>query len=1012
MPQPNKIIFYFLTFFLVFTLSLSFLSAWNFDSNDVTVTSLTGNFSNISQAIDTDITYPVTDDFVLTWDATTSNWVAENAAAVGDTNETVRFEVLIGTDCAGTDKMVGVAANGAVVCEADEAINTSYYLVTNPDNYWNDTYATWNESFYYANATGTFALIGSGGGIVWADVVNGTVVLQEDYDANYSANNEAWLNTTNSSYVTYLNLSNSYVNASDNWDSLDSTNSSQFQNNEGVLDILTSYLSEAFNSFFGLKTTDDLVEGSTNLYDNQSWNQSHYYENATGTFALIGEGGGITWANVVNGTVVLQADYDANYSANNEAWLNTTNSTYNAYNATGLIRDWNASNFIIDWNATGYIRDWTGDITDSNTTLYNWILGQGYVTWAEATNGTLFTTALYNINYSANYLVYVNTTNSSYVTYLNLSNSYVNASDNWDSYDTTNSSQISNTGGVLTILTTYLSEVFDTLFGGKDTDDLAEGSSNLYDNTSWNQEVYYTNATASFAILGSEGIAWADVVNGTVVLQADYDANYSANDAIYRNRTNSTYHAYNATGLIRDWNVSGYIQDWNASSFIIDWNATGYIKDWTGDITDSNTTLYNWVVAQGYITWADVVNGTVVLQEDYDANYSANDAAYRSIINTSYYLESNPYGYLNTTINTSYVTYYNLSNSYVNSSDNWDSYDTTNSSQISNTGGVLTILTTYLSEVFDTLFGGKDTDDLAEGSSNLYDNTSWSQTVYYANATASFALWVDVVNGTVMLQTTYNTNYSVNDEIYRNRTNSTYHAYNLTGLIRDWNVSGYISDWNASNFIIDWNATGYIKDWTGDITDANTTLYNWIVAQGYTADGINWTDATNGTLFTTALYNANYSVNDADYRVDNWNSSSDIWAVVDNGTYVTYDNLSNSYVNSSDNWDSYDTTNSSQISNVGGVLTILTTYLSEVFNTLFGNKDTDDLAEGSSNLYDNQSWNIGRAGQEFVNLTGDIMTGSLNISGGNITLSQDFFFCLTQDCSSNMTNNGTHTIWY
>jgi len=39
-------------------------------------------------------------------------------------------------------------------------------------------------------------------------------------------------------------------------------------------------------------------------------------------------------------------------------------------------------------------------------------------------------------------------------------------------------------------------------------------------------------------------------------------------------------------------------------------------------------------------------------------------------------------------------------------------------------------------------------------------------------------------------------------------------------------------------------------------------------------------------------------------------------------------------------------------------------------------------------------------------------TGNLNTSNGNIYLSQNKFVCLNQDCTSNMTYNGTHTIWY
>ena len=48
----------------------------------------------------------------------------------------------------------------------------------------------------------------------------------------------------------------------------------------------------------------------------------------------------------------------------------------------------------------------------------------------------------------------------------------------------------------------------------------------------------------------------------------------------------------------------------------------------------------------------------------------------------------------------------------------------------------------------------------------------------------------------------------------------------------------------------------------------------------------------------------------------------------------------------------------------------------------------------------------------FVDTTGDTMTGDLNLSESNITINFDTGrYCLTQDCSSYIYNNGTHSIW-
>ena len=80
-----------------------------------------------------------------------------------------------------------------------------------------------------------------------------------------------------------INYSNIVINETSNqseyWNtnlgSLGNVNATQFENNGGTLSILNSWLTSFFNLLFGGKTTDDLTEGSTNLYDNQSWNESH-----------------------------------------------------------------------------------------------------------------------------------------------------------------------------------------------------------------------------------------------------------------------------------------------------------------------------------------------------------------------------------------------------------------------------------------------------------------------------------------------------------------------------------------------------------------------------------------------------------------------------------------------------------------------------------------------------------------------------------------------------------------
>jgi len=68
--------------------------------------------------------------------------------------------------------------------------------------------------------------------------------------------------------------------------------------------------------------------------------------------------------------------------------------------------------------------------------------------------------------------------------------------------------------------------------------------------------------------------------------------------------------------------------------------------------------------------------------------------------------------------------------------------------------------------------------------------------------------------------------------------------------------------------------------------------------------GINWSDAVNGTLlteetFTQTEFNTNYTANNDLWLADNWNTSEQIWTVVDNQTFYLKSNPY-SFYNSTD----------------------------------------------------------------------------------------------------------------
>jgi len=95
------------------------------------------------------------------------------------------------------------------------------------------------------------------------------------------------------------------------------------------------------------------------------------------------------------------------------------------------------------------------------------------------------------------------------------------------------------------------------------------------------------------------------------------------------------------------------------------WNDTGLIKDWQPDIVSANTTLYNWVVGQNYLTsftetdpfWTanqssystKLVADTLYAPINYGDNWN------KTYADTLYYAINNPSGYYNITTAPIYI---------------------------------------------------------------------------------------------------------------------------------------------------------------------------------------------------------------------------------------------------------------------------------------------------------------------------------------------------------------------
>ena len=146
--------------------------------------------------------------------------------------------------------------------------------------------------------------------------------------------NETKLNETINSSINLkepnLNVNNS--NSSDYWVGANDYNQSQFEIIGLVFNIRESWLSSMFDSFLATKTTDDLTQGSTNFYDNRSFNQS-----LTDTLYAPSGSGNASWNESLADTLYApiteplwtanSTDYSKNESFNSTQFTTTANIT-------------------------------------------------------------------------------------------------------------------------------------------------------------------------------------------------------------------------------------------------------------------------------------------------------------------------------------------------------------------------------------------------------------------------------------------------------------------------------------------------------------------------------------------------------------------------------------------------------------------------------------------------------------------------------------------------------------
>ena len=499
-----------------------------------------------------------------------------------------------------------------------------------------------------------YALNASVDGITWTNAVNGTLYTQAEFDTNYTANNANYLNRTNLSYYLASNpdnfidwgeATNGTLYTQAEFDTNYSTLVTEpfWSGNLSNFTFVYTYATNETPSITWTNAVNGTLYTHAEFDTNYTANDAAYRSITNTSYALAEEPfwsgnlsnftfvytyatndtAGITWANAVNGTLYTQAEFDTNYTATDAAYRSITNTSY--YLVT------NPSNY---WNSTFA----TFNETYADT-LYSTGLGTyGYIPMWNDTN-SLNNSVIFqsgdNISVggtTATHQLVVDSGNIDIEAFLGVrldnENRFIKIGN--PGSDTSMISWDDNDQLVFGTEVNFADNGIDTFIelmriareGGTDAPLIGIGFKNP-------QNTLNVNGTGNFTVglyvneknveigydyalnASVDGITWTNAMNGTLYTQAEFDTNYTANDAAYRDKTNTSY-------------------------------ALAAEPFWSGNLSNF-TFVYTYATNETpSITWANAVNGTLYTQAEFDTNYTANDAAYRSITNTSYYLATNP----------------------------------------------------------------------------------------------------------------------------------------------------------------------------------------------------------------------------------------------------------------------------------------------------------------------------------------------------------------------------------
>jgi len=141
-----------------------------------------------------------------------------------------------------------------------------------------------------------------------------------------------------------------------------------------------------------------------------------------------------------------------------------------------------------------------------------------------------------------------------------------------------NATQMENSGGKLNILESWLTTFFNSLFSGKDTDDLTEGSTNKYDNQSWT-EVVADGLYADIGVTGDNS-SWSETLADTLYSPINYgdDWNKTYADGLYE----AIDHTHPASEITAGtFGTGNYVMDTNLTTekIVFENSASHFMED-------------------------------------------------------------------------------------------------------------------------------------------------------------------------------------------------------------------------------------------------------------------------------------------------------------------------------------------------------------------------------------------------------------------------------------------------